>query len=89
MAVNYRPLTLSCKWRTNPTNIGPSRTFNKTDTFQNAIDQAIEAVQRADYLPDELRMEALRQLQSKTVRTYTPGLGPGAGSSGFGRIEEQ
>jgi filamentous hemagglutinin len=69
------------KWRTNPTNIGPSKTFSNSRTLQNAVDQAERALDLADYLPSELRQKAIGSIDSHTFGAQTPGMGA-ARSSG-------
>jgi len=72
------------KWRTNPTNIGPSRTFTKTETLENAVQQARDAIREAEHIPLEIREKALESLNSGAYSKHTPGVGPGARSSGIG-----
>jgi hypothetical protein len=70
------------KWRTNPTGIGPSKTFSDAGRLQNAVDQALEALDDVDYLPPELKQKALDSIDSRTFGAQTPGMGA-ARSSGI------
>lgn len=69
------------KWRTNPRNIGPSKTLSKYETLENAKGQARLALEDADYLPLELRQKAVASINSGSFGKYTPGIG-GSRSSG-------
>ena len=70
------------KWRTNPTNIGPSRTFSDAGRLQNALQQAREALEVADGIPSTLRQKAVDSIDSRTFAAHTPGMGA-ARSSGI------
>ena len=69
------------KWRTNPTMIGPSKTFAEPGRLANAVDQAERALDNADYLPSELRQKAIDSIDYETYNAHTPGMG-NARSSG-------
>lgn len=72
------------KWRTNPTMIGPSKTFTPfAPTEANAIQQARNTLRDATYLPPELRNKAVDSLNQRTFNARSPGVGPGARSSGI------
>jgi len=71
------------KWRTNPTLIGPSKTFTGTNTLNNALDQARIAIEEATHIPQSLKDTALQKLRQQDYVTRTPGIGPGARSSGL------
>jgi filamentous hemagglutinin len=70
------------KWRTNPTLIGPSNTFTGT-RLQNALQQAKDAIELSPTIPAPLRQRAIESIDQVTYRTKTPGMGPGARSSGI------
>jgi hypothetical protein len=69
------------KWRTNPTMIGPSKTFSESGRLSKALDQAERALDTADYIPSELRQKALDSITYETYNAHTPGMGA-ARSSG-------
>jgi filamentous hemagglutinin len=69
------------KWRTNPRNIGPSKTFSEFEWLENAKDQARLALENADHLPPELRQKAVASIDSGSFGKNTSGMGA-ARSSG-------
>jgi len=64
--------------------IGPSKTFTPgSDTLTHAVNQAREAIQNSAHIPPSLKDKALKSLEFQDYVTRTPGVGPGARSSGI------
>lgn len=63
------------KWRTNPTMIGPSKTFSEPGRLNNALQHARDALEDTRHLPLQLKQEAINSIDSKTYNAHTPGMG--------------